>query len=260
MIRLTGPAGLGDIADRILVAHAFLTRIPLPRPAGEFSADRLARAAVMFPLVGLVVGGAAGLARLGADPLGPLAATVLALAVGPIITGAFHEDGLADTADGLGLGERGRRLAAMRDSRLGTFGVLALVFAVLVRVGLLMPLGAGDAALALVAGHVLGRWSTLPLSRLAPPAGPDGLGAGLVRIGPAGLVAGTLLALALAGPALAAITPLGVALALAGAVAVTLGCALAWRRVFGGVTGDTFGATNQLVEMATYLAVAAVLA
>lgn len=245
--------------DRLLLAHTFLTRLPFPQPQGEIGPERLARAAVMFPLVGLTVGGIAALVRWGADPLGPGFATIAALAVVPLITGAFHEDGLADTADGLGPYQRGRRLEAMRDSTLGTFGVLALVFSVLARFALLVPLGTRDASLALIAGHVLGRWSTLPLAGLASPARTDGLGAALVQPGTSQVAAGSILAFALAAPALVGIDVMSAPAALGAAVVVIGASGLYWRRAFGGVTGDTYGATNQLTEIATYVAIAAVL-
>jgi adenosylcobinamide-GDP ribazoletransferase len=243
------------VVDRVVVAHLFLTRLRLPR-RGEVDADALRRAAVMFPLVGLTVGGLCALVRLAADPLGPVVATLLALAVAPVVTGAFHEDGLADTADALGPHDRERRLVAMRDPRLGAFGVLALVFGVGLRVGALAPMSARDAALALVAAHVLGRWSTLPLARWAPAARQEGSGPLLARVDAATLAGGTALALALAVPALLLVSGWA-AIALAVAVLVTSTSGFLWVRAVGGVTGDTYGATNQLVEIATYVVASA---
>jgi adenosylcobinamide-GDP ribazoletransferase len=225
-------------------------------PGADDDEARFGGGLAWFPLVGLTVGGIAALARLAADPLGSAAACVAAVAAAPLVTGAFHEDGLADTFDALGPGDRDRRLAAMRDPRLGTFGVLALCLSVAARLALLIPLATRDAALALVAGHVLGRWSSVPLTA-APRARPDGAAARLPRAGAAQMGAATALALALAGPALALVAPW----ALAGvgvAAAVTAVTGVLWWRAFGGVTGDTCGATNQLVEIGVYAAVAAV--
>jgi adenosylcobinamide-GDP ribazoletransferase len=247
------------LLDRVHLAHTFLTRIPLPSPRGTIDAERFARCAVAFPLVGLTVGAAAGLVRVAADPVGPLFAVVAALAVVPLITGAFHEDGLADSADGLGPLDRDRRLEAMRDSRLGTFGVLALVFSVLARVALLAPLGVRNCVLALIAGHVLGRWSTLPLAWRSQPTQPDGLGTFLLKPRKVEVAWGSAVAFAVAAPALVAVHPTAVPVAIAVALIVTLATAELWKRAFGGVTGDTYGATNQLVEIATLAAVAAVL-
>ena len=247
------------LLDRVHLAHTFLTRLPLPQPRGTIDPERFARSAVAFPLGGLTVGAAAGAVRFAADPIGPLVAVVAALAVAPLLTGAFHEDGLADTADGLGPLDRGRRLEAMRDSRLGTFGVLALVFSVLARFALLAPLGVRDCVLALIAGHVLGRWSTLPLALRSTPTQPDGLGTFLLRPRTEEVAWASALALLIAGPALVAIHPAALPVAVVVAAGVTFACGEFWKRAFGGVTGDTYGATNQLVEIATLAAVAAVL-
>src|SRR5207245_1996881 len=126
-----------------LDAHAFLTRLPLPGSrrrgvmdgADRSDAARFARAATLFPLVGVSVGGLAALALLAADGIGlgrPFAA-VAALAVAAALTGALHEDALADVADGLGPHDRARRLEVMRDPRVGSFGALAIVLSVAAR-------------------------------------------------------------------------------------------------------------------------------
>lgn len=239
----------------LVEAHAFLTRIPVGRAAA--GAPNLARAAACFPLVGLTVGLIAALVRWSLDPVGPLVATVAACAVVPLVTGGFHEDGLADTFDALGPLDRARRLEVMRDSRIGTFGALALVFSVAIRVAVLAPMGTRDACALLIAGHVLGRWSTLPLATWCRPARADGLGAATVRVGLAALSVGTVFALVCAIPALMLVSSLSAALGTAVALAVTGLTALWWTRAFGGVTGDTYGATNQLTEIAVIAAGAA---
>ncbi len=238
---------------RIRLAHLFLTRLRLG-DAGTVTAPRFARAVVVFPLVGVTVGAVGAAARAASDPLGATAACVIAVAATALVTGGLHEDGLADTADALGPHEHTRRLEAMRDTRLGAFGVLALVLTVTARVALLAELQLRDCALALVAGHVLGRWSTLPQAAWCPPAHPDG-SAVLARISPGQALAGSLLAALPAAATLVAVSLTAlVALPVAGVVTVV--SAFAWRRAFGGVTGDTYGATNQLVEIATYAVVA----
>lgn len=237
-----------------LLAHTFLTRIPLPQPRGPVNGPQLARAMVWFPVVGLTVGLLAAAVRWAADPLGPWVATVAACAAVPLVTGGFHEDGLADTCDGLGPWQRERRLEVMRDSRIGTFGALALIYSVAARIALLAPLGMRAACVALVAGHVIGRWTALPLSRLCPPARPDGLGVVSAHLTIPMLLAGTALAAAIAGPALWYVSPWAAAAGSAAGVAVVGISAVAWRRSFGGITGDTLGATNQLAEIAVYAA------
>jgi adenosylcobinamide-GDP ribazoletransferase len=234
------------------VAVAFLTRLPLG--GAELTAAGLSRAAAWFPAVGLLVGGVMAATRaLAGLVVDPVAATVLALLAAVVVTGGLHEDGLADAADAMGAhASRARKLEILRDPRVGTFGALALVFAVALSLAALVPLDDGRFARAALVGHVLGRWSTLPQSLASPAARPGGSGA-LVRVGPAGLAAGTCVAF---GTAL-------LAGGVAGAIAVGVACAVTFvggvsaLRVLGGVSGDTFGAVNKLVEIAAYLTLAA---
>ncbi len=235
-------------------ALAFLTRVPVDDGRG-LDAQALSRAAAWFPVVGLLVGGLLGGTRLLADlalPAGP--ATVLALAAAVLVTGALHEDGLADAADGLGAHvARERKLEILRDSRVGTYGALALGLWLLLAWSLLSGLDGEDCLRAALVGHVLGRWSTLAQSRAFAPARASGAGT-LLRATPGGLLAGSVVAVAVAllagGPG-----PGAVAVGVAGAVTALAGGAMA--RVLGGVTGDTYGAVNKLVEVAAYAALVA---
>lgn len=230
-------------------AVGFLTRIPVP--FGPDEAPRLTAAAPWFPVVGAGVGAIGGgvlaLAALlpGAEASGVAAALGLAATV--VVTGALHEDGLADTADGLGvLGDRARRLEVMRDSRIGTFGAMALLVWLLVGWSALRPHATGDAVLALVAAGALSRWAILVHALLGRPARPDGAILAL-RVGPVAAVAATAVAVAVAGLALGPGTgtvALGVA-ALAGA-----GLAFGVRRALGGITGDTCGAAAAVAQVA----------
>lgn len=233
-------------------ALGFLTRIPV----GRHDPD-LDRAAPYFPLVGVVVGGAGLAAWWATEPLlGPLAAAVVAVLTTVIVTGALHEDGLADTADGLWGGSTvQRRLEIMRDSRLGSYGALALGGDLLLRVALLAPLGPTDAARVLLAGHVIGRAAPLVLAAWTPGARADGQGARLGRLRPAGALfaAGTVLVAAV----LVVLPAWWWAPVVLGAAAVpVLALRRAARRRIGGVTGDVMGAGVIL----TNLAVAAVVA
>jgi adenosylcobinamide-GDP ribazoletransferase len=235
------------------LALGFMTRIPAGVPT--VPAEQLSRAAAWFPAVGLLVGAiAAGVHALAGLVLEPGPATVLALAAAVLVTGAFHEDALADTADGLGAHVgRKRKLEIMTDSRVGTYGALAVALPLLFAYSVLAPLGDADFAAAVVSGHVLGRWAGLPQAHFLPPAQPGGLGA-KVRVSRAALVIGSAFAGATlfvsAGPQTAGI-------AIAVAVVVNVGCGLVLRRVLGGGTGDTYGAVNKLTELATYAVVAA---
>ncbi len=232
-------------------ALAFLTRLPVPAPAEP----SLNRAAVWFPVVGALVGGiAAGVRALAGLALPPVPATLLAVAAAILVTGGLHEDGLADVADGLGAHTtRERRLEILRDPRVGTFGALALIVAVGLVVTTVGTLDAAHAARALVVAHVLARWAILPISRALPPARPGGAGA-LLRVRTPALAAGTVLAVA---GALIVAGPADGAAALAAAVLAALLAGALLQRGLGGVTGDGYGATAKLAEVAVCATLAA---
>ncbi len=238
-------------------AALFLTRLPLPLPAPRPDVG-LAEASWAFPLVGVVVGLVGGLAYALSSwvHLPPIAAALIALAAGALVTGALHEDGLADTADGFGGGaEREAKLAIMRDSRIGAYGVLALLFSIGLRIAGLAAIGSGSRVLAaLVAAHAVAR-GVLPLVlRALEPARADGLGAAAGRPSAATAWSGAGIAAVIALLALGFWSGLG-ALA-ATAVATALVAALA-RRQIGGYTGDVLGAIEQVGETVMILAAAA---
>lgn len=238
----------------LAVAVAFLTRVPV-RHRSTLAPGALARAALWFPAVGALVGAVLGGTRLAAELALPAgAATVLGLAAAIVLTGGLHEDGLADTADGLGAHvPRERRLEIMRDPRVGTFGLLAVVLVVLLAFSLLASLTAEGCLRAAVAGHVLARWAMLLHAASAPPARPDGAGA-LLRVTPATLSVATVAAGALV---VATVGPAAGAVAAATAIAVAAAASLATRRVIGGATGDTYGAVGKVTEVAAFAAVVA---
>ena len=245
----------GMFAD-FAVATAFFTRIPVATPAGHV--EPLADASWAFPLVGAGIGGVAALAFLLAQllRLGDWAAAVLAVLAGIVLTGALHEDGLADTADGLiGGDDRDQRLAIMRDSRQGTFGVVAIVLSVLLRVAALSEIGEPIyAGLALIAAHAASR-AALPCAMLVlAPARAEGLGAAAgqpsMPLAVAALAIGLLVSLAALGPGRGL-----VAIGLAGAAMFALGVLA--RRCIGGYTGDVLGAFQQIGEIVMLLTAAA---
>ena len=167
-------ARLGELKTSIL----FSTRLPLPRVA-PVGGGALAQAVWALPLAGVIVGVIAALVYALAHRAGLFAwpAAALAVAATLAVTGCLHEDGLADTADGFGGGElREQKLAIMRDSRIGTYGVCALVLSILMRAGALATIGEpGLVAGALIAAHGAAR-ATLPVFMfLVPPARADGL-------------------------------------------------------------------------------------
>lgn len=232
------------------VAFAFLTRLPM---ATTLDDRILAGAAPWFPVVGLFVGTLMGAVHAIAGlALEPSAATLVAVLAAVLITGGFHEDGLADVADAAGAHvSRERKLEILRDSRVGTFGALAVVFAIAFPLVVLAPLDDRRFLEAAIAAHVLGRWSSLPVSRLRP-ARPDGSGA-LLRARNVQLLAGTLTTLAIV---VATLRPEDAAASVGAAtVTVALGARMALQ-VFGGVSGDVYGAINKVVELTTYAVVA----
>lgn len=225
-------------------AVAFLTIAPVPATAR----DGLAATAGWFPLVGAAIGALAGTVRIGAEHLlGRTPATVLAMIALVVVTGALHQDGLADTADGVGArGERARRLAAMRDPATGAFGTLALIGWALLMLTTLASLDAEHTLIALTLACALGRWAALLHAAAIPSARSEGLGAAL-QVGRLTLAAATLLSTVLAlglGGILAGAVATGAALLLAAA------SALSAHRHLGGHTGDTLGATIAVTEVA----------
>lgn len=161
-------------------AVTFLTVIPVPRLVADDGLD-LGRALPWFPVVGAAVGAAGGGVRVAlSSPLGPGPSSALAMAAMVLITGALHQDALADACDGLGdRGDRARRLAVMRDSTVGAFGVLAIVLWGLTEFAALDALTAQRALRVLIAAGATSRLAVLVHGRLTPPARPDGLGATL---------------------------------------------------------------------------------
>jgi adenosylcobinamide-GDP ribazoletransferase len=215
-------------------------------------------AAWAFPVVGAGVGAVAAIAfglAVGLS-LPPLAVALLAVTAGTLVTGALHEDGFADVADGFGGGrdaEAKRRI--MRDSRIGSYGVMGLILVVGLKVAALaaIPNGA-DAAAALVASHALGRAVIPALSHFLPFAAPDGL----ARLAGTAERWGMLWAAGLGLGLAVIVVPAGIgihaAIAAVGAAAV-----IGWlaHRQIGGATGDVFGAGALLAETAALLAITA---
>src|ERR1043166_4205407 len=145
--------------DELRTAAAFLTRLPMPHPDGPRPAN-FVRAQRMFPVVGALIGIAVGALFLGMLGIGipALAAAALALGASALLTGALHEDGLADVADGFGGGrDRDAKLEIMRDSRLGTYGALILMVSFVAKLAALATLPAALVVPALAAAHALGR-------------------------------------------------------------------------------------------------------
>ncbi len=223
-----------------------LSRLPcgtIPDPAPSIPASIWA-----FPLVGALVGALmwAGFAAATALGLPPFAAALIALAIQALATGGLHEDGLADTADGFGGGAvKARKLEIMKDSRIGSYGVLALIFTLGLSATAIAEAGGFWAFLAIgAASRTAMLW---PMTRL-PAARDDGLGhSARAPLAPRHWVAlGLTLVLGLTAlPALPIIA------------LTTLSLTALFKRQIGGQTGDTLGATQKLTECAGWLTLAA---
>jgi adenosylcobinamide-GDP ribazoletransferase len=244
----------------LFLALSFFTRLPVgflapktPEPAPESVPPqlRLGEAARAFPLAGLVVGLAGGLAYWIAFKIGlsGLIAALLAVAATGALTGALHEDGWADFADGLGCrGDRFRKLGAMKDSHIGSFGVLALIFGTGIKVAAVWTLFTPDrVATALVAAHVLSR-AVLPLAmRSLPVATAQGLAVMAGRPSAQGVY--VALGLGFVISFFAVFLPAAIVAIIVAVVAAALVGAIA-KKQFGGYTGDVLGAIEQVAEVA----------
>ncbi len=238
------------------LALMLLTRLPagqLPDPAPSMAQARWA-----FALVGLVVGALGWGAQHGALALGlsPMVGAWLALGVMALVTGALHHDGLADYADGMGGGrDRAHVLEIMRDSRIGSYGVLALIVVLALMAGALASFPAGAPLAVFLFAATASRLGMALALQLMPAARPDGLGRSAAGAGGwlwlwPGMLAVGLCAAALG---LAALVALG-----GMALAAWLAARVALARI-GGQTGDVLGAVQMLSDMAALLVLAAML-
>ena len=237
-------------AEYFFGALRFFTRLPVPAWVGH-SAEALDRSTRYFPAVGLLVGGLSGIvfllaARFWSPPLAVIAAMVTSL----WLTGAFHEDGWADMVDGFGGGwEKAQILTIMKDSRIGSFGAIALTMLLLSKFCLLIEFDRFEMPLVLLAGHAVSRFAATCMLRALTYVRDEGKAKPLAtRISAAELAfaaATALLPLLLFDPREALQGCLGVVLA-SGWVA-----RMFYKRI-GGYTGDCLGATQQLAEVAFY--------
>ncbi|MEQ8355614.1 MAG: adenosylcobinamide-GDP ribazoletransferase [Kiloniellaceae bacterium] len=244
----------------LLGAGRLLTRLPLGGAAADqkkpIGAAETSHAARCYPLIGLGIGALAATAFAVAEwlALPPFAAALAALSVSLLVTGALHEDGLADVADGFGGGpDRSRKLAIMRDSHIGTYGVVALILVTAARGGSLAAIAEpGLAASALIAAHALSRAGLAPLMWILPPARSDGLAAATGRPSMTDAITALLIGVA----AMLLLLDLAVAfVAILACGTLQCGMALQARRQIGGVTGDVLGAAQQLGEAAVLLVI-----
>jgi adenosylcobinamide-GDP ribazoletransferase len=246
-----------------LNALRFMTIFPVPSSDAATAPDWLSRCAKYFPAVGICVGlVSAGVLLLASSIWSPMIAALLAVAASIVITGALHEDGLADTADGFGGGwSVEKRLAIMKDSRIGAYGALALGFGVALRVTALaeMPLWTGAAAL--IAAHAAARITPAFVMNALPYAGDTAamkvsyidapVSAHDIRFALVVVVCALLPLAYVSIPSVISGLLLGAILAAA--------IALWARKLIDGYTGDVLGAVEQMFEIGFLLGVAAII-
>ena len=249
--------------SEFLNALRFMTIVAVPSSDDATAPDWLSRCAKYFPVVGIGVGLASAVVLLLADRIwGPVVASLLAVATSIAVTGALHEDGLADTADGLGGGTSvEKRLAIMKDSRIGTYGTLALVFSLSLRVTALADMPLWTAAAALIAAHAAARITPIFVMNALPYAGDTA--AMKVSYGDASVSPHDRRFALLA--VLCALLPLAFGSVPSAITGLLLGTVLAaavtqWaRQQINGYTGDVLGAIEQMFEIGFLLGVAAVI-
>ena len=238
-------------------AFVFLTRIPVG--GFPYSPAEWRWAPAYFPLVGAFVGALAGGVLEGLRPLGVTAAAYAALAVMLLVTGALHEDGLADTSDALGGGQdREKVFAILKDSRIGVFGGCALVVSVAGRAALLAHAGGRAVAGLILVGSVARAatvWQIAALPYVTPGASKSG---DVTRAGAAQAATGTVWPILIAGALgwTRHLEPWRIGALLVATAAVTAIAGWRYKKRAGGITGDFLGATEQLCELAGLAVVA----
>ena len=233
-----------------LLAVQFLTRIPVR--LSDVREDELGRASAYFPLIGTAIGAVAAVIFWAVHHVLPASTSIILILVFmTIITNALHEDGLADALDGFGGGwTKDKALSIMKDSRIGSFGALGLIFLVISKYNLMGLIEPNHLWRWLLFAPTAARWSTLPLCLTLDYARDEGQGKAVARkIPDFAVIFGTLTLFA----ASAAAGLYGALLGLAASAGVIVVTGLYYRHRVGGVTGDCLGATNQLVEVAVYL-------
>ena len=236
-----------------LLALQFLTRLRLPV---DYSSEARRASPRWYPAAGVVVGLVAGAVYWGAALLyGPVLAAIAATTAAIVVTGALHEDGLADVCDGLGgHASRERALEIMRDSRIGTYGALGLGLVVATRVVALAALPGVAVPLVLIAGHTASRASMLWVMATSDYArdkgAATGVAGGVDRQAVMTALATTGIALV---PLLFVLSVSAIVAALAGLVAGHFALRQRFERRLGGYTGDCLGAVQQCSELGFYL-------
>lgn len=234
-------------------ALRFFTRLPVPAWVGH-APDQLDGAARYFPAVGIIVGAIGAAATLASSQVLPIGlALILGMAATLVATGAFHEDGFADTCDGCGGGwDKAQVLAIMKDSRIGSYGAIGMTLMLLAKWNALMELDDALLLAAIVAAHAVSRFAATTLIFALDYVRDDDSSKSrplAQRMGTGALAVAALFGLA---PCLLLSAP-AVVYALGAVAVATLAAARYFVRRIGGYTGDCLGATQQVAELAFYL-------
>jgi adenosylcobinamide-GDP ribazoletransferase len=250
------------VINAFLTAVGFLTRVPVPggRASPGSLSEMLQDAVIFFPLVGALIGLFTGAVIWAASLLWPMPlAVVIGLVVEAMLTGAFHEDAVADFCDAFGGGwSREDILRILKDSRIGSFGALGLALAVLLRAGALAAIEPNHLFAALIASATLGRWIILLVMLLLPPVpGRDGLARDMAEtLSVREVVLGGLLTLP-GVVAWAVFHPYRFAAALLTLMVFVWVFVMYVRRRLGGVTGDCLGCACYVAQILVLLVAAA---
>ena len=237
--------------NRYFVAQTFMTRLPSPVKL-QWSEAELASSTPWFVAVGTVVGIIAAIVwQIGFHMWSQEIAALFAITASVLATGAFHEDGLADSADGIGGAfEIEKKLTIMRDSRIGTYGSVALILTIITKFSAISLLDPGTAAGIIVGAHMLGRWTSVPLIKFNDYVREQGTGkpfASMVTTN--NVICSSVAALVLSVMCFGSMTVIVLPVVLTG-----LWLAQRYvRRKLGGITGDVLGAVNSLTELLVYL-------
>ena len=241
-----------------LAVH-FLTRIPTPFDI-DYSPERLRDANRYYPLVGAIIGTVAAIAFFLANLALPiLIAVLIATAATALLTGAFHEDGLADTFDGIsGAYDRTKSLEIMHDSRIGTFGALALILVISLKVASLTAIAdTATIITALIAAHIISRTSTVIVKATSTYARENGIaGPQDLPLRPINAIIAIITALLTLAAIALILNPTAALLTIAGATIGHILIRIYFQPRLKGHTGDTLGATQQITELSIYVALA----
>ncbi|VAV99309.1 Cobalamin synthase [hydrothermal vent metagenome] len=257
---MTDPAGdslVRRLRQDVAAAFMLLTRFPITWENHSPEAPDLNRSLWAYPVVGLVIGLVGALVLAVADRAGlpSVLAVLSAVTVMILATGAFHEDGLADVADGFGGGlGREKKLEIMRDSRIGTYGGLALIISMGLRVGSLGSLTLFHGVTAIIGAAMISRLMIIIGLFILPPARTDSLAAGAGKpkvnsLGAASLITGIFMVLTLG-------LPMTLLVSVTAVLAMGIMAVIATRQI-GGYTGDVLGAIQQVTEIAVLMALSA---